>query len=247
MKKKILGLDETDSTNLFLHSYRMEDGDEMVVATAEYQNAGRGQGSNTWESEKGANLLFSVKIRPVAIPVDKQFLLSMVMALAVKGALDRYADGFTLKWPNDIYWNDYKISGTLIETSLSGRCVNSCIFGIGIDVNQKVFHGDAPNPISLSAIVGRDVDRKKLLDEILSAFENRYNQLLEDGSDVILRDYHDALYRKSGCHKYSDGKQTFMAYIDSVGTDGRLVLRDTEGTLRRYAFKEVAFVLENQK
>src|SRR3712207_9525280 len=77
MKTKIVKLKETTSANDFLrtegHNYKAD----IVVATADYQSAGRGQGTNTWESEAGKNLLFSVLIHPDRVPIGRQFLLSM--------------------------------------------------------------------------------------------------------------------------------------------------------------------------
>ena len=108
-------MQEADSTNTFLKGMKNCDDDTIVVAVADYQTAGRGQGTHTWESEPGKNLLFSMLMTPTWVPVRQQFLLSEAGALAVKEALDTYTDGITLKWPNDVYWNDKKISGTLIE------------------------------------------------------------------------------------------------------------------------------------
>lgn len=121
MEEKIIRLKEIDSTNRFLRELKDEQEDEMVVAVADFQTAGKGQGSHTWESEAGKNLLFSIKVHPRWVPVRQQFLLSMAGAIAIKEALETYVDGITLKWPNDVYWNDKKISGTLIETSIDSR------------------------------------------------------------------------------------------------------------------------------
>ena len=62
MKTKIIRLEEIDSTNRYLKNYREEGDEEMIVAVADYQAAGKGQGTHTWESEKGKNLLFSIKV-----------------------------------------------------------------------------------------------------------------------------------------------------------------------------------------
>ena len=109
MKRNIIKLNEIGSTNDYMRKYALADDDEMAVTVASYQTAGRGQGTNTWESEPGKNLLFSLKLKPKNVEVRTQFLLSMTMAVAIKEALDCYADGFSLKWPNDIYWHDYKL------------------------------------------------------------------------------------------------------------------------------------------
>ena len=117
MEEKIIRLKEIDSTNRFLRELKDEQEDEMVVAVADFQTAGKGQGSHTWESEAGKNLLFSIKVHPRWVPVRQQFLLSMAGAIAIKEALETYVDGITLKWPNDVYWNDKKISRSEEHTS----------------------------------------------------------------------------------------------------------------------------------
>ena len=101
----------------------------------------------------------------------------MAGAIAIKEALETYVDGITLKWPNDVYWNDKKISGTLIETSIDSKGIKTCIFGIGINVNQEAFHSDAPNPVSLRQILGHEVDKDELLQKVIGGFR-RYYELL---------------------------------------------------------------------
>lgn len=243
MKRNIIKLNKIGSTNDYMRKYALAYDDEMAVAVASYQTAGRGQGTNTWESEPGKNLLFSLKLKPKNVEVRTQFLLSMTMAVAIKEALDCYADGFSLKWPNDIYWHDYKLSGTLIETSLKAGNIDSCIFGIGIDVNQREFHSDAPNPISLCSITQQEEDIDLLLQRILDSFERYYNILIAGGKSTILSLYHDSLYRRTGLYPYRDSDGIFMASIEKVEADGHLVLRDDEDKLRSYAFKEVAIVI----
>mgnify|MGYP004449352367 CR=1 FL=1 len=239
MNWKKITIDETESTNTYISKV---EGTNVVVST-DYQTAGRGQGDNHWDSERGKNLLFSLKISPTTIPVKRQFLLSMVGALAVKGALDKYTDGITLKWPNDIYWNDKKISGTLIQTTISGKNLQDCIFGVGLNLNQKEFADGGPNPVSLYQIIGREIPRHTMLDEILLQFESYYNELINDGETGIIKSYHDALYRKEGFYDYQDAKGTFKAEIVQVKRNGHIVLRDTEGILRQYELKDIKFVI----
>lgn len=239
----IVRLEETDSTNTYPRQHASQMEAWMTVVTAEYQTAGRGQGVHTWESNRSENLLFSVLTHPVMVPVRSQFLLSEAGALALKEVLDGYTDGITLKWPNDIYWNDRKLSGTLIETSIGGGHIKNCVFGIGLNVNQKTFESDAPNPVSLAQILGHDIDRELLFKQIVAAFE-KYYRMLENGQyDAISALYHEALYRRQGFYMYEDGDGRFDGAIVEVGDDGLLVLRDRDGRFREYEFREVKFVL----
>lgn len=239
----IIRLEEVGSTNNYLRSYKPAAGEKITVVTADYQTAGRGQGTNKWESERGKNLTFSILIHPVMVPLQSQFLLSMMGGIALKMALAKYTDGITLKWPNDVYWNDRKLSGTLIETTISGGHITNCIFGVGLNVNQQTFTSDAPNPVSLTQILGHDVDREELLQEIVKAFKYCYS-LIENGdyTDVAAL-YHDTLYRKHGFHTYHDKDGEFEAAIVEVEDNGHLILRDHEGAIREYAFREVEFII----
>ena len=227
---------EVDSTNRWLRDYQPATDEELTVVWTDYQSAGRGCGSNTWESEAGKNLTFSVLIRPQGVPAKEQFILSMANALALKETLDNYVEGITIKWPNDIYWHDCKICGTLIETSLRGSEIHDCIIGTGLNVNQQQFMSDAPNPVSLWQIHGYETNRSKLLNDILE-------HVREFMKKEIRPQYLSMLYRRKGFHPYVDKGGVFMAELADVEDDGHLVLCDDNGHLRRYAFKEVQFVL----
>lgn len=241
MEEKIIRLKEIDSTNRFLRELKDEQEDEMVVAVADFQTAGKGQGSHTWESEAGKNLLFSIKVNPRWVPVRQQFLLSMAGAIAIKEALETYVDGITLKWPNDVYWNDKKISGTLIETSIDSKGIKTCIFGIGINVNQEAFHSDAPNPVSLRQILGHEVDKDELLQKVIEGFRRYYELLRRADYMDVSGIYHLSLYRRKGFHRYEDADGDFEGAFVEVEDDGHLILHDKHGVIRSYSFGEVKF------
>ena len=241
MEEKIIRLKEIDSTNRFLRELKDEQEDEMVVAVADFQTAGKGQGSHTWESEAGRNLLFSIKVHPRWVPVRQQFLLSMAGAIAIKEALETYVDGITLKWPNDVYWNDKKISGTLIETSIDSKGIKTCIFGIGINVNQEAFHSDAPNPVSLRQILGHEVDRDELLQKVIDGFIRYYELLRRADYMDVSGIYHLSLYRRKGFHRYEDADGEFEGAFVEVEDGGHLILHDKQGVIRSYSFGEVKF------
>ncbi len=240
---KIIRLESVDSTNSWLAKHAPTEDADITVVTAEYQTDGRGQGQNRWESEKGENLLFSILVHPVMVPLNRQFQLSMTEALALKEVLSDYVEGITLKWPNDVYWHDKKLSGTLIENMLGGGHVKNCIFGTGINVNQPRFSSDAPNPVSLRQILGHEVGRDDLLEKIVAAFEKYYALLCQGDYADISAMYMDALYRKHGFWKYRDADGVFDAALVEVEDDGHLVLRDKEGVVRSYAFKQVEYVI----
>jgi BirA family biotin operon repressor/biotin-[acetyl-CoA-carboxylase] ligase len=230
---KIVHIDETDSTNRWL---REQGGEENMVVWADYQTAGRGCGTNHWESERGKNLTFSMLLHPHDVPAQKQFRISRAISLAICKALGQHIGDLSIKWPNDIYWRDGKIGGILIEVSLLGNKVKDCIIGVGLNINQRVFRSDAPNPVSMWQICEQETDCEQLLQEILQAFQEYMCKSNKD-------EYQSMLYRRKGFHPYADKDGAFMAEIIDVEDDGHLLLRDDNGQLRRYAFKEVTFVI----
>lgn len=244
---RMLELDEIDSTNNFLRHLDTPDDYQMTLVTAEYQTAGRGADTNRWESAKGENLLLSLRVKPANLPVSRMFVLSEVTALAVRDSLESPlplapCPSFTVKWPNDIYYGDSKVAGILIENDLQGSRVQSSTIGIGINVNQRRFLSDAPNPRSLADIVGHDVERRFVLEQFMERFTHLFGQI-EDGRpealDALHENYKNHLYRFGEEHTYSDKDGTFSATLTDVEPSGHLILRDTNGSLRRYAFKEV--------
>lgn len=241
----MIHLTETDST--INHLSRLSSTgpvEELTVVRADFQTAGKGQRGNSWESESRKNLLFSILFYPTFLEIRNQFLLSKLVALAVKEALDPYAEGFSIKWPNDIYWKNRKICGMLIENDLIGSTLQKSIAGIGINVNQQVFHSNAPNPVSLWQITQREHSVSELLEEVTKRIHSYYAMLQKGEAKEISRRYHDSLYRKEGYHLYRDASGEFRARIREVEPAGFLVLEDQEGEERRYAFKEVGYVDE---
>lgn len=238
---------ETASTNDYLAQLcKKNKAKEFYTVVAESQTNGKGQRGNTWESESGKNLTFSIVLYPTALEAKKQFILSMLAALSCHEALSDYTDGFSIKWPNDIYWKDKKIGGILIENELEGKYITQSIIGIGLNINQEVFHSDAPNPISLKQVIGTEVNLQEVLMKVVHAIVGGYRQL-ENNFDVtqhaISRLYHKYLYRRQGLFPYRDAQGDFWAEYQEVEPDGHLILKDEQGTLRRYAFKEVSFML----
>ena len=241
MDFKVIHIDETDSTNRWLRDYALSQPEGDYVVVSEYQTAGRGCGTNSWESERGKNLTFSLLIHPMEITADCQFRISEAVSLALCETLDGYVTDrqVSVKWPNDIYVDDCKICGMLIENRLRGRLMTDSIIGIGLNVNQREFFSDAPNPVSLVQLLGHEV----ALEPLLQAFLQKLEPMLQMDPETLGKAYRERLYRREGEHEYRDGKGLFRAKLLNVLDDGRLVLLDTEGTARIYAFKEVQFVI----
>ncbi|MBE6306721.1 MAG: biotin--[Bacteroidaceae bacterium] len=243
MEWNIVKLEAIGSTNTYIDQIDVADSlSEGYVVVAHSQTAGRGQRGNSWEAAPGKNLTFSYLLRPHDVVAHEQFILSQAVALAVVDVLSRYADGFSVKWPNDIYYCDKKIAGILIEHNLTGSHISRTIVGIGLNINQASFVSDAPNPVSLLQIMGREYDLDEVLSAILQATAMRY-AMCNDDREGLRQAYANVLYRREGYYRYRDADGEFEAAIRDVRPDGYLLLVDRAGREREYAFKEVAFVI----
>ena len=243
MEWNIVKLEAIGSTNTYIDQIDVADSlSEGYVVVAHSQTAGRGQRGNSWEAAPGKNLTFSYLLRPHDVVAHEQFILSQAVALAVVDVLSRYADGFSVKWPNDIYYCDKKIAGILIEHNLTGSLISRTIVGIGLNINQASFVSDAPNPVSLLQIMGREYDLDEVLSAILQATAMRY-AMCNDDREGLRQAYANVLYRREGYYRYRDADGEFEAAIRDVRPDGYLLLVDRAGREREYAFKEVAFVI----
>ena len=239
---------QTASTNTYLSRLAATLPGGTVIYTPS-QTAGRGQKGNSWESEDGKNLTFSLLLKLPPVKARDQFYLSEAAALAVVEALTAEAgDGFTVKWPNDVYWQDKKICGMLIENSLNGTDIATCIIGIGINVNQQIFVSDAPNPVSLINITGQEHDLEALLKCVCSRIEQLVASLDDDSARQDMHQlYMTALYRNDGeRHPFEDADgNRFMASIAGIAPDGTLTLLHEDGTRHSYLFKEVKHIINN--
>ena len=239
----IINIESVNSTNAFLkelaHEQILEEG---TVIVTQNQTAGKGQRGNSWESEAGKNITCSLLLYPSFLPLNRYFLLSKAVSLGVKETLDAYTDEITVKWPNDIYYNERKIAGILIENELSGNRYNLSVVGIGLNINQESFLSDAPNPVSLKHITGKNYNTEAILKELVKNVFNRYKCLAAGDTENLIRMYHEALYHKTGFHRYEDKEGIFNARIERVSDDGLLHLVTDRNEERSYAFKNVRFL-----
>lgn len=218
--------------------------EELTVVVADFQTSGRGQRGNSWESAPGKNLLFSTVIFPEFLEARRQFLISQIISLAIKEELDTYTTDISIKWPNDIYWKEKKICGMLIENDLMGRNISQSIIGIGININQEIFHSSAPNPVSLLQITEEEHDLFEILKNIMLRIQSYYSLLKKGDTTSIACQYEKSLFRREGMHRYKDANGEFLARIVCVEPEGKLILEDEKLIKRGYMFKEVEIFTE---
>ncbi len=214
---------------------------EGIVFVADSQVDGRGQTSNKWESEPNMNLTFSLLLYPEFLEIAKQFEISKAISLGVSDFLKEQTDHVSIKWPNDIYIGKGKVAGILIENSIRINIISSCIVGIGLNINQKEFKSEAPNPVSLSQITGRVFNLEETLSDLCLKIDARYNQLRNGAFRQIDEDYIAMLYQFGNWSQYSDENGDFEGRILGVDQIGRLLIETRNGNINKYHFKEVVF------
>lgn len=248
-KDSIVHLLEVDSTNRYVRDeaaalWQNRGISDFAVVTARQQTAGRGQRGNTWNSNAGENLLFSILVRPgETLEVSRQFLLSQAIALSIHDAMKCHGIDTLLKWPNDIYAGNRKLAGILLELDYSGAFVEQAIIGIGLNVNQENFPPMDRVPVSMKMLRKRDFILDDVLATILDLFEHYYTELRFGHRDAIAAEYKRVLLGMNERHTFIDRDGHFDAVIQDIESDGHLLLLRNDGSTGRYAFKEVEMVL----
>lgn len=228
-------LPSTDSTNNYARELIRANGlperqpvnHHGTAVFAHFQAAGRGQRGKAWTGEKGENIALSVLLNTTPMAVSRQFELSVTIALATARFFAKYAgDETRIKWPNDLYWQDRKAGGILIENSISaGGQWEWAVCGIGININQTFFPPELPNPVSLKQISGKKHDPVSLARELHQAVTEQFNRLCSAGFPALFTEYLDLLYKRGAAVKLKKENRVFEATIKGVSPDGRLLVQ----------------------
>lgn len=236
MEFKIHNFDTVSSTNDV--AARAEYGHGAIV-TAHQQSAGRGQRGNKWESRPGENLMFTMVVEPTHIKVCEQFLISIITSLSVVDALLEYGIEARIKWPNDIYVGERKITGILIEHSFSSEFLQKSVLGVGINVRQMQFSPDVANPTSMALCGVQDITPSEVLGAFCESFSRYYGMT----APQLHEQYMKKLYRADGFFRYRDKNEEFQARIVTVDPmSGLMTLCSRDGESRDYYFKEVEYI-----
>lgn len=236
---KIIKLSQTSSTNLVSQKLLMNNEiKENTVVYARSQTSGRGMGTNTWHSESDKNLLFSL-VFFADIKAEKHFFISMIVSLAICDYLVLKGIEANIKWPNDIVYENKKMAGILIENSILGNTIKTCVVGVGLNLNQIDFPSELPNPVSVKNITGENYN----IDEEINAISHIISDklvLLKQKSLVKIRElYYEKLYKFNEISNFKVNGETFAAKIINVEKDGRLIIKDLHDNVTEYYFKEI--------
>jgi len=246
VKFNVTFLERTASTNT--HAWQLiHEGmaGEGTVIWAGEQYAGRGQGENTWLSQPGMNLTFSLVLEPSALQPDRQFCLNKAVALAVLSTVRELAGNMrvSIKWPNDIYIGGKKAAGILIEHSIQGNLIRHSVIGIGINLNQLEFPSGLPNPVSLKQLTGLGYNPKDVLEMTCSRLSAEYYRLEEGYFNMIHADYDKSLAGLGLDMEFAAGPSTVSGRITGVDELGRLLVLTADGLSEKFNHGEISYVI----
>lgn len=239
--------DSLPSTNSYLRENHAEES-PFTMIVARNQTSGRGQRGNSWESMPGMNLTFSFYFNPVDILPRNQFVISEAVALAVVDALGKYGIEACVKWPNDIYVGNKKICGILIEHAITAISVMRTVAGVGINVNQSVFFSDAPNPVSMANLLGKELNLEEVAQSVGESLDFFLAKLDENaGREELHQSFMSKLWRGDGNYypfRIPATEEIFSGRIADVLPTGMMKVekKDDDSSLL-FAFKEVEFVI----
>ena len=242
LKKTFIELEKTVSTNVFLMEKPEKDRIGTVVYAHE-QTAGKGMGTNSWESAPGMNLTFSMGVDMSFMEAADQFLLSQAVPLGLLDVLDTILPVKALvKWPNDLIVEGRKLAGILIDSTIHGQMMGVSIVGIGVNVNQIQFQDWPTHPVSLKMILGREVELEPLLYRMVEAVAQRVEKLrTPEGVALLKKDYLERLYRYHEWADYEVNGQKVRRYITGIDSFGRLETLDESSKEFVYDIKEIRF------
>jgi len=243
--QNLIKLTRVDSTNNFLKNLlsKSEPLPEGTVIMADDQFAGRGQQEGVWKAAPGKNLTFSLLLKPAFLSPAHQFLLNIMVSVAINQVLTRIlGNDVKIKWPNDIYFQNKKLGGILIENNLTGNVIKTAVIGIGINVNQSSFEEDlADRACSVFQILQKNVNLTSLLAEICREIEGLYLALRAGKHNNMEQNYVNELYRLHTLAPYRKNNEVFEGMITGV-TETGLLKMDINGQTHQFNFKEIVFL-----
>lgn len=238
---KIVFVPECHSTNseAILLTDDNSIGDGTVVVTNN-QLSGRGQRGNVWNAQPGKNLTFSIILKPSFLGAQSQFLLNIVISLALHDfLLDHGVPSPKIKWPNDILVDGKKISGILIENQVKGNKITNSIIGVGLNINQESFPYSSAT--SLKSITNEEYDLSASLIKVLEKIEARYLVLRSGNQKLLVENYESHMFWRGEQHSFFANEKNFQGVIKGLARGGQLEI-ETENGLMNFGIKEVKYI-----
>lgn len=241
--KKVQYFSSCYSTNdLATEIIQRKEAFEGMLLITDNQLAGRGQRGNSWEAHPGMNITLSIILKPTFLAANRQFDLNIAISLAIFDLLfSQSVSGLTIKWPNDVYINNLKMGGVLIENILAGNNIGWSVIGIGLNINQIQFENSNATSLRI-AKQGKEYDIPLLIEELAEKVEQRYLELRANRTNAQKTDYLENLYRFEEWHPFTKSGSTFAGRIIGVSTTGKLIV-ETQQDVKEFDFKEIGYVI----
>jgi BirA family transcriptional regulator, biotin operon repressor / biotin---[acetyl-CoA-carboxylase] ligase len=239
----IIELTEIDSTNNYAMRLINEGmAEHGLVIRTDFQTHGKGQHGNVWMSEESKNLLFTIVMDTTSLPIDSQFMLNAMTTVSIANFMmaEFQIRNICIKWPNDIYAGNKKLSGILIENHLRGNTWSNAIVGIGINVNQASF----PDLLRASSVfneTGKNHKLKQVLKKFLTLYNQNYMTLLTD-YQLYFNLYNNMLYNQGQVISFIKNHEMYQGKLIGVNTTGELQM-EVNGKVKRYKHKEIELLL----
>jgi BirA family biotin operon repressor/biotin-[acetyl-CoA-carboxylase] ligase len=238
----LLILESVDSTNNYamaLVQKGVANSGDAVFAME--QGSGKGRRGKAWQSERGKNILLTILAQMQWLPVHKQFQLSIAVSLACLDLFSKHIkENIKIKWPNDIFIDDRKAGGILIESVVIGNLWQWAVIGIGLNINQDIFGKDEIKATSLTQKSGVQYDVIELARELHAIVLNRLRRLRAGEFDTMLAEFNENLFCRNKTPRLRKGNVVFETGIKSVSASGQLITMDT--IERSFGFDEVQWI-----
>ncbi len=242
LNQPLIQLNEVDSTNNYAHKLIKQNlATNGTAIFAHHQTTGKGQRGKQWKAKAGENIILSVIIDISTVHLQNQFPLVAMSALACHNFFKKYAGNNTvIKWSNDIYFNDNKAGGILIET-VNHNNKRLAIVGMGININQTEFDKSLLNAISLKQITGNTYNIIELANELYKKVIEHYIVLAEERFDLLLAEYNNVLYKKNKQVTLRKDNIKFSCTIKGINSFGELEVEN--GLKDTFSFGEVQWII----
>ncbi|HZI68709.1 MAG TPA: biotin--[acetyl-CoA-carboxylase] ligase [Hanamia sp.] len=234
-------LDSVDSTNNYAMALIKTGKINSATAVfAKEQTDGKGRRGRDWKSKPSENIILSVAVPMQWQSVSKQFQISVATALSCYDLFQKHIlRNLFIKWPNDIFINDSKAGGILIENVIKGNNWQWSVVGVGLNINQETFEEGIQSASSLKMATGKDFDVIKLAEELYSILLKRIEDLKGGQFEIMMEEYNSKLYSRGKKVRLKKQNVVFETKIVGVSSFGQLITEDS--VERRFDFDEVEF------
>jgi BirA family biotin operon repressor/biotin-[acetyl-CoA-carboxylase] ligase len=225
--------------------YQLPDGFAWITG---HQTDGKGQRGNKWVDQPNENLLVSYLLRPTMQPAANQFYLSKALSIGLLEGIQKWARNtlmdelpLKIKWPNDLYLEEQKLAGILIENNFLSGQWNFSIAGIGININQTEFANLRASSLKKWTHSPMQIDIREIFNSISAEIENYYEIFTSNQFDLLDQIYHLHLFQHQKLAQYEDETGVFLGKIIQVNPNGHLVL-EKSNEIKVYDLKELSFI-----